>query len=430
MIRLPAPAICRALGFALMSFAAAPDAAQADPRVQLLAFHENAVIPVAARPGYEATIAFADGEQVENIAVGSSAHWQITPNRRADRVFVKPTSARAAPTNMTVITDRHIYLFALHVGLGREPLFLLRFSYPDDPPPQPPVMPAAALTPAEPAQPANPVLDPATLHFGWRQRGARALLPDRVFDDGHAVYLAWPKAAICPPCSPPRRAACPPARAPRPASRPKGRSTIPARAITWWSMAAMPCWCCDRAGRGLAGARRADGRDTDTAASPGCTRTGACRCCPRSASPQGFARSAARVRAMTETLSDPRAEMDADSLAQASRNAFPVVAGSAIGKDRGGLLAGVAMALALGGLTFFTLHGRSETAAVAPAPTATAPLPALSSPIAPAPTPASAAPPPLPPTAAQQAALDRMPASLAPDPGAAPVMVYDTPAPK
>ncbi|GHC93731.1 TrbI/VirB10 family protein [Novosphingobium pokkalii] len=133
---------------------------------------------------------------------------------------------------------------------------------------------------------------------------------------------------------------------------------------------------------------------------------------------------------MTETLSDPRAEMDADSLAQASRNAFPVVAGSAIGKDRGGLLAGVAMALALGGLTFFTLHGRSETAAVAPAPTATAPLPALSSPIAPAPTSASAAPPPLPPTAAQQAALDRMPASLAPDPGAAPVMVYDTPAPE
>lgn len=193
MIRLPAPAIRSALGFALLSLAAMPEVACADPRVQLLAFHENVVIPVAARPGYEATIAFADGEQVENIAVGSSAHWQITPNRRADRVFVKPTSARATPTNMTVITDRHIYLFALHVGLGRDPLFLLRFSYPDDAPPQPPVMPAAALTPAEPAQPANPVLDPATLHFGWRQRGARALLPDRVFDDGHAVYLAWPK---------------------------------------------------------------------------------------------------------------------------------------------------------------------------------------------------------------------------------------------
>lgn len=133
---------------------------------------------------------------------------------------------------------------------------------------------------------------------------------------------------------------------------------------------------------------------------------------------------------MTEILSDPRAEMDADSLAQASRNAFPVVAGSAIGKDRGGLLAGVAMALALGGLTFFTLHGRSETAAVAPAPTGSTPLPALSSPIAPAPTPASAASAPPPPTATQQAALDRMPASVAVDPGAAPVMVYDTPAPE
>jgi type IV secretion system protein VirB9 len=155
------------------------------------------VIPVAARTGYEATIAFADGEQVENIAVGSSAMWQITPNRRADRIFVKPISARAVPTNMTVITDRHTYLFALRVGLAGQPLFLLRFAYPDDPPPQPPATPAQALTTAAPdggaVAPTDPVLDPATLHFGWRMRGARALLPDRVFDDGHAVYLAWPK---------------------------------------------------------------------------------------------------------------------------------------------------------------------------------------------------------------------------------------------
>ncbi|NKJ43942.1 TrbG/VirB9 family P-type conjugative transfer protein [Novosphingobium sp. SG720] len=173
------------------------EARAADARVQHLAFHENQVIAIAARPGYEATIAFADGEQVENIAIGSSAMWQITPNRRADRVFVKPTSARAVATNMTVITDRHTYLFALRVGLAGEPLFLLRFSYPDDPPPQPPATPEAALTTAATdagmvAAP-NPTLDPATLHFGWTMRGARALMPDRVFDDGHAVYLAWPK---------------------------------------------------------------------------------------------------------------------------------------------------------------------------------------------------------------------------------------------
>jgi type IV secretion system protein VirB10 len=125
---------------------------------------------------------------------------------------------------------------------------------------------------------------------------------------------------------------------------------------------------------------------------------------------------------------DPRAGMAPDALAQASRNAFPVVAASARGRDRGGLLAGAAIALALGGLTFFTMHGRSENAEPLPEPSASAaPLPALSSPVAPAPTTTAATPPPPPPpTPAQQAAIDRLPGGGAVDPGGAPVMVYDT----
>lgn len=130
---------------------------------------------------------------------------------------------------------------------------------------------------------------------------------------------------------------------------------------------------------------------------------------------------------MTDDFTDPRADMTQDSLAEASRNAFPVVAGSTLGKDRGGMMAGVAIALALGGLTFFTMHGRSENAPpLAPPASSPTPLPALSSPIAPAPASATAVATPPPPTPAQQAVLDRMPASQVADPGAAPVMVYDT----
>lgn len=130
---------------------------------------------------------------------------------------------------------------------------------------------------------------------------------------------------------------------------------------------------------------------------------------------------------MTETPADPRAELAPDALAQASRNAFPVVAASARGRDRGGLLAGATIALALGGLTFFTMHGRSENAEPLPEPSAsTAPLPALSSPVAPAPNATATTPSPPPPTPAQQAVLDRLPTGGGADPGAAPVMVYDT----
>jgi type IV secretion system protein VirB9 len=172
-------------------FAAAPLQA-ADPRVVERPFHEDAVYDLVADHGFQATIAFADGEHVENIAVGSSGAWQVTPNRRADRVFVKPASPTAAPTNMTVITDRHTYLFSLRAGHKGAPLYLLRFYYPDDPKPEPAPVPAAALAVAEDSTRADPArIDPSRLNFGWATSGARAILPERAYDDGDAVYLSW-----------------------------------------------------------------------------------------------------------------------------------------------------------------------------------------------------------------------------------------------
>ena len=36
------------------------------------------------------------------------------------------------------------------------------------------------------------VLDPAELNFAWASQGKRELLPERIFDDGDATFLAWP----------------------------------------------------------------------------------------------------------------------------------------------------------------------------------------------------------------------------------------------
>ena len=64
------------------------------------------------RAGLQATVAFADNERIENVAIGDSNSWQVTPNKRANLLFVKPLAARAR-TNMTVVTDRHTYVFDL-----------------------------------------------------------------------------------------------------------------------------------------------------------------------------------------------------------------------------------------------------------------------------------------------------------------------------
>src|SRR5205085_7069271 len=76
------------------------------------------------------TIRFSEDEHIENVAIGDSTKWQVTPNKRANLLFVKPLADRAV-TNMTVVTDRRTYLFDLVASpTARDPLYVLSFKYP------------------------------------------------------------------------------------------------------------------------------------------------------------------------------------------------------------------------------------------------------------------------------------------------------------
>ncbi|WP_419825554.1 TrbG/VirB9 family P-type conjugative transfer protein [Sphingomonas sp.] len=182
-----------ALGLALASDAAMPLAARADPRIAVRPYQAAQVVVVHGRAGVESTIAFADDERIENVAVGNSAAWQVTPNKRANLLFVKPTGTR--PTNMTVVTDQRTYLFDL-VAATAAPVYMLRFSYPPKPAvpaprPTPEEVALAAAVAATAAPPASPPPDPAALNFAWNGKGDKALLPARVYDDGKSIFLSW-----------------------------------------------------------------------------------------------------------------------------------------------------------------------------------------------------------------------------------------------
>jgi type IV secretion system protein VirB9 len=166
--------------------------AQADPRIATHFYQASEVVTIHGRGGTQSTVVFAPDERIENVAVGDSAGWQVIPNKRADLLFLKPTKA-SARTNMTVVTDQRTYLFDLDAGPHAAPLYMLRFTYPAAPRPAPAPAPVAdaAIAVAVVAKPAAP--DPATLNFAWASRGDKALMPSRVFDDGHSTYLAWPK---------------------------------------------------------------------------------------------------------------------------------------------------------------------------------------------------------------------------------------------
>jgi type IV secretion system protein VirB9 len=168
-----------------------------DPRLVERVYSEDEVVRIEGRANVQATIRFGADEHIENVAIGDSNAWQVTPNRRANLLFIKPLSERAA-TNMTVVTDRHTYFFDLVANpANRNALYVLAFTYPDEPEETQRAEAEGAApgpTTVELTAASDPyaVVDPAALNFAWATKGDRALLPAQVYDDGSATFLAWP----------------------------------------------------------------------------------------------------------------------------------------------------------------------------------------------------------------------------------------------
>jgi type IV secretion system protein VirB9 len=155
-----------------------------DPRIKQMLYDPDAIVPVRAVLGYEMAIEFSAAERIENVSIGDSLSWQVTPNRKATLLFLKPM-AKGNPTSMTVVTNLRIYSFTLSAvepRSGNDPnqMLRLRFLYP--PPPAPPPAPVRA-------QPPPP--KPEDFNFDYSIKGSKALQPMRVFDDGKITYFQF-----------------------------------------------------------------------------------------------------------------------------------------------------------------------------------------------------------------------------------------------
>ena len=169
---------------------ATPVAAQ-DARLVEVPYDEAQVFRIDGKVKVQATIRFAEDESIENVAIGDSAAWQVTPNKRANLLFVKPLEPRAL-TNMTVVTNKRTYLFDLVASPTAKPVYVLSFKYPEAPQPAPQMADATTTLEREAVSDPLAVIDPAELNFGWAGSGESALLPVRTFDDGESTYLTWP----------------------------------------------------------------------------------------------------------------------------------------------------------------------------------------------------------------------------------------------
>lgn len=161
-----------------------------DKRIRDVVYDPDAVVTLKTYLGFETMIAFGQGERIQNVAIGDGAAWQITPNRSASLLFVKPVE-KAARTNMTVVTDQRSYLFDLSSRAGAEAktgdvVYLLRFSVPRPPPEPPPAL--AVQTPAPPEK----------RNAAYSYTGSRDIIPSAVFDDGQRTYFRWAEGTSTP----------------------------------------------------------------------------------------------------------------------------------------------------------------------------------------------------------------------------------------
>jgi type IV secretion system protein VirB9 len=163
-----------------------------DSRIKTYIYSENEVFRLVVHFGYQTSIEFADGEEIQMISVGNNYAWQITPVGR--RLFIKPLEDNIA-TNMTIITNRRTYQFdiesrPLTYSSDEELVYVVRFFFPDSDFDM--TRPQISAVEAEPI----PVVKP--FNFCYTLTGPDKVAPIKIFDDGVNTFFKFPECAEVP----------------------------------------------------------------------------------------------------------------------------------------------------------------------------------------------------------------------------------------
>lgn len=171
------------LAFLALTAGAVPLPGPLDPHIQRIGYDPDQVVELRGALGWQIMIEFAPDERIENVSIGDSLSWQVTPNKRARGLFLKPLR-RDGSTNMTVVTSQRRYAFNLSTGPRRDGSpWVLQFDYP---------RPPAELIRMRPAPP------PPVLNFAYSRAGDPSVMPSRVWDDGRQTYFEFARTTAFP----------------------------------------------------------------------------------------------------------------------------------------------------------------------------------------------------------------------------------------
>jgi len=162
-----------------------PTPLSTDFRIRVVPYNPNDVYKFIGHYGYASSIEFAENEDVKTISIGDSTAWQVVPS--GNRIFLKPIEQNPQ-TNMTVVTNKHVYLFELHGKLtddidDRDMVFVYRFIYPGE-------TDVNVITKNNVTTPEISV-HPEKYNQRYTISGADRIAPIRIFDDGEFTYFQF-----------------------------------------------------------------------------------------------------------------------------------------------------------------------------------------------------------------------------------------------
>ncbi len=171
-----------------------------DPRVRIVDYNPMNVVKLSTFYGVSTHVQFGESETIKDVAVGDDQAWKVVP--RGNHLFIKPQATKA-DTNVTVVTDKRTYQFALVVQprpvkdstAWADPnlIFSLAFRYPDEDSAK------AAATAKREALKARlgevkSKLSDATKegqNFDYWVAGSEEISPTAARDDGRFIYLTF-----------------------------------------------------------------------------------------------------------------------------------------------------------------------------------------------------------------------------------------------
>lgn len=178
---------CSLVGlFSLHAYGAQePVAAKGDPRIRFVDYDPNNVVTIYGKVGASTMILFESDEQLVDMVGGDTDAWQAASTGRRNGIFVKP-AARAAATNIQVITSKRAYNLDMRLAAQKETGYLtVRFRYP--------AAEHAADTKARAQERIEAILAQSSTarNRNYTVQGAGELSPVEAWDDGAVTYLRF-----------------------------------------------------------------------------------------------------------------------------------------------------------------------------------------------------------------------------------------------